>query len=408
MTSIFGSSSNITIVDGIQNPLSTTLDANNNKIINLPEPTALQEAATKNYVDTNAGGGGGVQNPMVVTLDANDNDIDNVSRLSLLEIQSADIGAIQSFSELSMGDNKITNLLDPLNVQDAATKNYVDDSVTGLVQNPLTADLFGGNGNLLDFNGLDVQSITNLGGTTILFDTNLNINTKKIVNLAPPTDPQDAATKAYVDANSGGGGVSNPLTTDLDGGGFKITNLVNPTVTGDAANKAYVDSKAVNQDNIAGQTILPVNVCNGYAPGSTTIYFFQFTADTRYYLFLLDLYKSRSSSGIIHAAIYSGDLSDLANTTFKLGSSTTTTTGQTCFTLSLGNAIPVVKSECLILAIQSPSVNLLARTDCLNNSDFAFTTPQTGTIGNGNWPSTLNGISGSTTGIRIASAVHSV
>ncbi|PFX12434.1 hypothetical protein AWC38_SpisGene23609 [Stylophora pistillata] len=37
--------------------LRTTVDINNNKIINLAEPSQSQDAATKNYVDNNAGGG---------------------------------------------------------------------------------------------------------------------------------------------------------------------------------------------------------------------------------------------------------------------------------------------------------------------------------------------------------------
>ena len=34
-------------------------------------------------------------------------------------------------ADLSMGTNKITNVVDPTNAQDAATKQYVDDSVVG-------------------------------------------------------------------------------------------------------------------------------------------------------------------------------------------------------------------------------------------------------------------------------------
>jgi hypothetical protein len=46
--------------------------------------------------------------------------------------------------------------------------------------------------------------------------TDLNLNGRRIINLANPTNPQDAATKAYVDSVAGSGGGS--------GGGFPVVS----------------------------------------------------------------------------------------------------------------------------------------------------------------------------------------
>ena len=78
----------------------------------------------------------------------------------------------------------------------------------------------------------------------------LDALTNKIVNLGTPTAAADAATKAYVDANVGGG-LSNvvedttpQLGGELDAQTYKIVNLGTPTANTDAATKAYVDANA--------------------------------------------------------------------------------------------------------------------------------------------------------------------
>lgn len=191
--------------------ISNNLDLNNNKIINLANPTNPQDAATKYYVD-NAGG--------TVTLIGNvtgsgalNTNITTTLNMTLDQIPVP-------VTNVSLNNHKIINLLDPTLAQDGATKNYVDtrtipiSQLAGYVSS--TATYLRGDGTWANFNS---------AATALRLDqfavptSSLSLNSQKITNLATPTLSTDATTKAYVDSAVGGVATSITLTGGITGSG---------------------------------------------------------------------------------------------------------------------------------------------------------------------------------------------
>jgi hypothetical protein len=97
------------------------------------------------------------------------------------------------------------------------------------------------------FSNIDLSNLS----PTNAINVDLNFNSFKGINAANPTNPQDLATKDYVD-NSGGGGANlflsnlvapvEPNQTFDFGGSNTITGLTSPVNASDASTKDYVDT----------------------------------------------------------------------------------------------------------------------------------------------------------------------
>jgi hypothetical protein len=144
----------------------------------------------------------------------------------------------------------ITNLTDPTNAQDAATKAYVDTSVANLIDSaPGALDTLNELAAALGDDAAFSTTITNsiatklpLAGGTM--SGAIAMGTSKITGLGDPTTNQDAATKKYSDDQDAlklsltGGTMSGAIAM----GNNKITGLGTPTASTDATTKTYVDA----------------------------------------------------------------------------------------------------------------------------------------------------------------------
>lgn len=90
------------------------------------------------------------------------------------------------------------------------------------------------------------------------FDGQLNMNSNRIINLADPTDAQDAATKAYVDANAGGSSAPSGavMMFDLDACPTGWSDMAGmngrfPVATGSNGTNSYTRGQTGGDDSIA-------------------------------------------------------------------------------------------------------------------------------------------------------------
>ena len=242
------------------NAMAAPLNMAGSPIVNVLDPLFPQEAATKNYIDTE-----------IIALSLNGTG-------PYLRLSGADVMA----GDINMAGNKTVGMLDPTNPQDGATKNYVDTEIValGLVGVGPYLPLAGGTmtGTLAlaadptfaaeaaTKNYVDTEILSlgltgtgpylRLSGADTMAGA-LDMGTNPITDVVDPTNPQDGATKNYVDVeivslNLNGTGPyvrldgSDTMTGDLDLGSQKIIDLADPTLAQDGATKNYIDTEIIS------------------------------------------------------------------------------------------------------------------------------------------------------------------
>ena len=242
------------------------------RITNLVTPQDSKDPATKYYVDNTFLDTDGSY-PMKGNLNMDNNRILNLpspagpkqpTPLAFTDLKYLHVaGTNKMTNNLNMDNKKIINLRTPTASTDAATKKYVDDKTSS-----------GGSSG----SSLDLSNYLKKDGT-VTMTGNLNLGNKKIVGLATPTSNTDAATKKYVDDNSGSPDLSDYLEKDgtvamtgnLNLGNNKIVNLSDPTTNQEAANRGWVRKQIERFDHHSGDGTSSVfTITDPAAP--TTLY----------------------------------------------------------------------------------------------------------------------------------------
>jgi hypothetical protein len=257
-------------------PMLASLNLNSNKIINLADPTAFQDASTKAYVDAE----GGVES---IALD-NTTKAMTKQKASLSDVANNSLTKITlpPASQLQVGQSFVIS--NPTGTSLTTTGGvYQSDGVTQITTFPA-----GHRGTFI----LTSKAPETWGFNFLVLRgaTSYNFASRILSGVNAPSVGTDATNKTYVDAKVADAIVdgvtnvapsqnavfdalalkedktgvanflrldgTNSMSADLNMNTHKIVNLVDPTLAQDGATKNYVDQQFINQGSVWKAPIL--------------------------------------------------------------------------------------------------------------------------------------------------------
>ena len=232
----------------LQEVLAEGNSANSTKITDLADPTMDQDAATKKYVDDNAGAssivaGNGmtksgntlnVIGSSSIIANADDLEVNSSNTANQILLSSGTVGTAAVFGALPLGDvNAVSGTLNVSNGGTGATTHTSGNVLVGAGTSPITSSKSAPTG---DFVGTsDAQTLTN---------KSINADQNTITNI----DNVDIKSGAGIDASKiADGSVSNTEFQQLNGIGSAAV-AINDVQT--LTNKTLTDDNTFVQDNI--------------------------------------------------------------------------------------------------------------------------------------------------------------
>ena len=204
-----------------------------------------------------------------------------------------DVNILGSLNMVSGTSATVTGLSTPVNSTDAATKAYVDTSVSNLIDSaPANLDTLNELAAALNDDANAYTTLSNsiatklpLAGGTMTGA--ITMGGYKITGLATPTVSTDAVTKAYADTMlplAGG-----TMTGAIDMGSSKITTTYTPSANEDLTTKTYVDgilgsatAAATSATNAATSETNAANSATAAANSATAAQTAQTAAESAY------------------------------------------------------------------------------------------------------------------------------